>query len=442
MGVHSVEKKQLSAKGMLATIRSIFNQIPQPPRDPRGLKPEISLSDCLMSALAVFGLKFPSLLQFDENRDTDVIKHNLKHLYQVENAPDDTTMRQRLDKVDPNLIRAAFTKIFSLIQRGKVLEDYKFLGRYLLIACDGTAMFSSEAFHCGNCCEKHHKDGRVTYYHQMLAAAIVHPEEREVFPLCPEPISKADGSSKNDCEQNAMKRLLQDFKKEHPQLDVIFTEDALSAKGPYLRRIKEIGAHFIVNVNPKGNPSLFEWLKGIELQKKKVTTKNETIELQFYNGVPLNDANHDLEVNFIDCIVRDKKGKITGHFSWVTDIWVTVDNVYELSRGGRARWRIENETFNTLKNQGYQFEHNFGHGYKHLSHVFGRLIFLAFLIDQVQQRCCGLFQAALKKMKRKIRLWERLRNLFLEFYIESWADIFQWMAGNRGVRLKEFMNTS
>ena len=36
----------------------------------------------------------------------------------------------------------------------------------------------------------------------------------------------------------------------------------------------------------------------------------------------------------------------------------------------RARWKIENETFNTLKNQGYHFEHNYGHGEQHLSVVF------------------------------------------------------------------------
>jgi hypothetical protein len=349
MGVHSVEKHQLSAKGMLAKVRSTFNQIPEPPRSTRGVKSEIPLSDCLMSALAVFGLKFPSLLQFDQQCDVDIVKHNLKTLYQVERAPDDTNMRQRLDKVDPRSIRPAFTAIFSLLQRGKVLEDYKFLGEYLLIPCDGTGMFSSDCVHCENCCEKHHKDGKVTYYHQMLGAVIVHPDQREVFPLCPEPISKPDGSTKNDCEQNAMKRFLQDFKQEHPRLKVIFTEDALSAKGPYLKRIKEIGAHFIVNANPTGNASLFEWLKGIELQKKAITTKTETIELQFYNGVPINDSNHDLQVNFIDCIVKNKKGKIIGHFSWVTDISVTQDNVYELSRGGRARWKIENETYIVLR---------------------------------------------------------------------------------------------
>lgn len=441
MGIHSVEKKQLSAKGLLEKIHSTFKNIPDPPRDPRGLKPRISLSDCLMSGLAIFGMKYPSLLQFDADHDKHTVKHNLRTLYHVKDAPYDTSLRERLDVIDPQFLRSAFTAVFSLIQRGKVLEDYKFLGKYLLIACDGTGMFSSESIHCENCCEKHHKDGRVTYYHQMLGAVVVHPDQSEVFPLCPEPISKSDGSTKNDCEQNAMKRLLTDFQREHPRLEVIFTEDALSAKGPYLRRIKDIGAHFIVNVNPTGNPSLFEWLKGIKLEKKTIKTKQETIELQFYNDVPLNDANHDFSVNFIDCVVRDKKGKIT-HFSWVTDIQVTQDTVYALSKGGRSRWKIENETFNTLKNQGYQFEHSFGHGYKHLSHVFGMLMFLAFLIDQVQQRCCGLFQAALKKMGRKIRFWNQLRSLFLEFYVDTWADMFAGMIERKSMRLKDLLDTS
>lgn len=200
--------------------------------------------------------------------------------------------------MDPKALRPAFTSIFSLLQRGKVLEDYKILGKYLVIACDGTGMFSSAAVHC----EKHHKDGMITYYHQMLGAVVVHPDQKEVFPLCPEPISKADGSTKNDCEQNAMKRLLTDFQREHPHLEAIFTEDALGAKGPYLRRILEIGGHFIVNVNPTGNPSLFDWLKGILLEKKTIQTKTESIELQFCNGIPLNDANHLWPQNPVGCV--------------------------------------------------------------------------------------------------------------------------------------------
>lgn len=427
MGVHSIEKKQLSAKGILAKIRSVFSKIPEPPKDPRGLKSKIPIVDCLMSALAMFQLKFPSLLQFNQGLNDKVIQSNLQTLYGVNQAPSDTYMRERLDNIDPESLRPAFTSVFSLIQRGKVIEDYKFLGEYVLVACDGTHLFSSEKVHCSNCCEKHHKDGRITYYHQMLAGVLIHPDQSEVFPFCPEPISKSDGNTKNDCEQNATSRFLEDFHKEHPRLKVIFTMDALSSKGPYLRPIIAMGAHFIVGVNPTGNPSLFEWLKGIKLETKTIKTKKEIIELKFYNKIPLNDANHDLEVNFIDCLVKDLKGKIIGHFSWITDILVTEENVHQLSRGGRARWKIENETFNTLKNQGYNFEHNYGHGYQHLSHVFGILMFLAFFLDQVQQRCCGLFQAAVKKAKSRARFWRRQQSIFTELYIASWEDLFLWM---------------
>ena len=224
MGIHAIEKRQLSAKGMLEKIRSAFEKIPEPPRSTRGLKSNISAADCLidllhnqgsvdfsvllsrflsqirgvisttsilphefdskigqnnpktrrtlgyarglMSGLAVFGLKFPSLLQFDSGLDDPVIKHNLQTLYKVKEAPCDTYMREKLDQVDPRSLRPAFTSIFSLLQRGKILEDYRFLDKYLLVPCDGTGLFSSNAIHCENCCEKHHKDGEITYYHQ------------------------------------------------------------------------------------------------------------------------------------------------------------------------------------------------------------------------------------------------------------------------------------
>jgi hypothetical protein len=427
MGIHSVEKKQLSARGMLVKVRSVFSQIPEPIRDTRGLKSKIPLVDCLMSGLAVFGLKFPSLLQFDQGLDDDTIKHNLKTLYGVENAPCDTYMRERLDAVDPQLLRPAFTGLFSLMQRGKVVEDYKFLDGYVLAACDATGLFSSEQIHCSNCCEKHHKDGRISYYHQMLAGVLIHPDHKEVFPFCPEPISKPDGSTKNDCEQNAFRRFLEHFHREHPQLQVIFTNDALSSKAPYIRPIINMGAHFIFGVNPTGNPSLFEWLKGVKFTTHQIKTKKEVIELKFFNGVPLNDSNHDLEVNFIDCIVKNTAGKVIGHFSWVTDIVVTIDNVYQLSRGGRARWKVENETFNTLKNQGYNFEHNYGHGHQHLGHVLAILMFLAFFIDQIQQHSCGLFQAAVKKAGSRARFWKRQQSIFTELYVPSWEDLFFWV---------------
>src|SRR5215470_2101030 len=89
---------------------------------------------------------------------------------------------------------------------------------------------------------------------------------------------------------------------------------------------------------------------------------------QFASDIPLNASHAALRVNFLECWEWD--GDQVHHFSWVTDLRMTKGTVYQLMRGGRARWRIENETCNTLKNQGYHFEHNYGHGYQHLSVVF------------------------------------------------------------------------
>ena|SRR5579871_4114805 len=89
---HPKEKKALSMKGLLANIRDIFSKIP------RAVKRQtISLTDCLMSALAMFGMKSPSLLAFDGPKLGDTIRHNLQTLYEVTNPPSDTHMREVLD---------------------------------------------------------------------------------------------------------------------------------------------------------------------------------------------------------------------------------------------------------------------------------------------------------------------------------------------------------
>ena len=117
-----------------------------------------------------------------------MIRSNLKSLYGVKRAPSDTALRERLDTVDPQVLRQAFKRLFSVLQRGKGLEGFTYLDGHYLLSVDGTGYFSSSTVHCANCCEKHHRDGRTTYYHQILGAVLVHPEQREVFPLAPEPI--------------------------------------------------------------------------------------------------------------------------------------------------------------------------------------------------------------------------------------------------------------
>jgi hypothetical protein len=100
-------------------------------------------------------------------------------------------------------------------------------------------------------------------------------------------------------------------------------------------------------------------------------------------------------------------------------------NAFHLMRGGRARLKIENETFNTLKNQGYNFEHNYGHGEQHLSAVFAMLMMLAFWVDHAQQLCCALFLAVWAKLGSKRLSWERMRALFYTYALASMRQLFE-----------------
>ena len=260
----------------------------------------------------------------------------------------------------------------------------------------------------------------------MLVGVLIHPTRREVLPVMLEPIQRADGVAKNDCERNAAKRLLNQLHQDYPQMHFTITEDALSPNAPHIRELLKHKYHFILGVKPGDHAYLFEHV-ALTRQTGR-TTEYEVQEgktlhrFSFINGVPLNQSSPDLLVNFVE-YWEIKAGK-TQHFSWVTDFTITRVNVMQIMRGGRARWKVENETFNTLKNQGYHFEHNFGHGEHHLAVVFAQLMMLAFLVDQIQQLGDELFQAVLRKTKRLIRVRERMRAFFDTLEFNSLAELY------------------
>ena len=417
-------RKSLSAPGLLSEVRRCFEAIKDDTVG-RGF----ALVDYLMSGLAVFGLKYPSLLQFDEGRADAVVASNLRTLYGIDKAPSDTALRERLDAVDPAALRGAFRRVLHLLQRGKGLDSFHWWAGHYLLSVDGTGYFYSDRVHCEQCCQTQHRDGRVSYYHQLLGAVLVHPEQRVVLPLAPEPITRADGAQKNDCERNAAKRLLADVRREHPHLKLIVVEDALAANGPHIRLLQSLKMRYILGVKPGDHTFLFNWLATTPgVNTAEFTDKDGVVHrFRYLHGAPLNETHFDLTVNVLDYEEQRPSGK-TQRFTWVTDIPLHQDNLLRIMRGARARWKIENETFNTLKSQGYHFEHNFGHGYQHLSTVFAYLMMLAFLIDQVQQQCCGLFQAALAQQGRKRYFWEKLRSFFFTWLLPDWETLYRALA--------------
>jgi hypothetical protein len=416
----------LSASGMLLIAKSLFQKIKCQINGNR--KTPITLTDCIMSALAMFSLKYPSLLSFNEDcNNSVVVKNNMSVLYGVKHVPSDTYMRERIDIVDPEAVRKPFKKIFSEAQRGKVLEQFEYLNGYYLASGDATGMFASTTVNCENCCVKEHQNGGKTYYHQMFCVSIVHPKQKTVIPFAPEPIMKSDGMTKNDCEFNAAQRWIKAFRKDHPHIKIIFLADGISSKGPYIKALVAGKMCYILGAKPGDHKALFKFVEGVCEEYKYRGRDGKIHHYRYMNNVPLNDSNPDILVNFLDYTETSAKGKVQ-RFTWVTNILITKENIHEIMIGGRTRWKIENETFNTLKNQNYQFEHNFGHGNKNLSTVFAMLMMLAFLIDQIQEFCDHFFQQALRKKKRKQYLWRALFGLFANYKISSWEDVWKAIA--------------
>jgi hypothetical protein len=123
-------RKHLSADALFHLVRSGFATLP----DSRGDDGDISLTDALLAAFAMFSLKAPSLLAFDKER----AEGNLHTIYGIERVPCDTHMREILDPLSPKGLRPVFTSVFRQLQRGQALEEMMFLDGHYLLALDGT----------------------------------------------------------------------------------------------------------------------------------------------------------------------------------------------------------------------------------------------------------------------------------------------------------------
>ncbi|MDB5306045.1 MAG: hypothetical protein JWO38_247 [Gemmataceae bacterium] len=436
MGLPSPRTRtNLTADARYALVRTTFDAVP----DHRAATADVPLGDALMAAFALFALKDPSLLAFDRRRHDPA--DNFRTIFGIRHVPCDTRMRDILDPVDPvdpAALRPCFRDIFRRLQRGKVLDGFGYLGGRYLISLDGTNSFSTttDGIHCPECLVQKDASGAVTHRHKLLGAAVVHPDRREVLPLAPEPIVNGDGGAKNDCERNATRRWLRGFRRDHPRLPVVVVEDDLAANAPHVRDLGAARAGYIITVRPGDHTYLFAAVAAAEAAGRGAvwtTVDPPTGVIRHYRvqrGLPLNESNPDVAVGVLEYWEVSPTGDVRV-FSWITDQELTAGTVYDVMRGGRARWKIENETFHTLKNQGYQLGHNYGHGKQHLSTVLAVLMVLAFLVDQCQQLGCPVFRAARAARARcgcRRDLWVWVRALFDLFRVGSTGALLRALA--------------
>lgn len=381
--------------------------------DERGRNKSYELADIWGSCFAMFSLKSPSLLAFEERLAQEEV--NNRSVYHLRTIPSDSQLRNILDKIADSSWDKLYPCLLHRLEKTGKLNGYYQWGKRLLISIDGTRSFSSKKIHCPCCLTQKDKKGQVTYGHGLLSAVVVCPERQAVFPMAHEPLSKQDGETKNDCELNAVKRLLVKLQTHYSDKKFLFVEDALYANAPHIEQLLAMDAQHIIGVKPESHTCLFSQVKRAAQTgklKTKVLTNSKKQVQEIYRYVPnlrLNQA-HNIRVNRVS-YERWENGKRTPLFTWITNRNVSVRNVDKIAQMGRSRWKIENKTFNTLKNQSYKFEHNYGHGKQFLAHNFALLMLLVFLADQIQQACCRHFQQAWKCSKTKVKLWERIRAI-------------------------------
>jgi Transposase DDE domain len=419
---------------LMKTLSDEFERLP----DHRRANTSYDLADVLRSAFAMFSLKSPSLLAFREQTKPE--RQNLQAIYHIGAIPSDTQMRATLDPVSPLPLRTLFATLFAILCEAGVIKQYHYWQGHVIVSIDGVEHFSSAKIHCDHCTTRTLRNATTAYHHSGLAAVLVHPAHEEVFPLDFEAVLKPDGARKNDCERNAAKRLCAALYERYGDLQILLVEDALYANAPHIRQITSYNWKYVLNVKPDSHHSLEKQFAGRQARGQvKERWQRDAQGVQHYfawtNDLCLCDSALDVKVNYLLYEQTDKQGRVK-RWTWITNLGLRASTVERVMRAGRGRWKIENETFNTLKNQGYHFEHNYGHGYLNLATVLALLMLLAFTVDQIQQHCWKLFRQVRAGLRTKAKVWDSLRSLFKVLCFRTMTALYRQMAYQYDIQLK------
>ena len=282
-----------------------------------------------------------------------------------------------------------------------------------------------------------------------MTPVIVAPEKKQVINLEPEFIRKQDGKTKQDCENAAIKRwLLRNPVKDKKQKITLLGDD-LYSRQPICELAMKQGYNFIFVALASSHKSLYEWLEFLENNGEVVkgqVRKYQKNKLLYYrykyvNNVPLRETEPSLMVNWYEVEIYDKvKNKVIYRNSFITNHQLNDEKMEKIITSGRTRWKVENEGNNLLKNQGYNLEHNFGHGQENLSEILLALNLLSFLFHNVLELVNELYQKARRKLEKRKTFFNDIRALVKYEWFENWSELLVYIISEG--KQKKFINTS
>ena len=423
----------LSFQQLIGNLRDQFTDLPDQRKGSNHQTYE--MIDAGLSAFSVFFMQSPSFLDYQSRMQELQGSNNAQSLFGVHRIPSSNQIRNLLDPVAPTHLYPLLVQTGSQLKAQGYLDDYRVLNHQLLVALDGTDTFSSEKIQCPCCRQQTLKNGKTLHRHTAVTPVVVAPGQSKVIPLPPEFVQPQDGEEKQDCEVAAGKRWLSQWGSTYSPWGVTLLGDDLYCHQPFCQAALAEGFEFLLVCKPDSHSLLYEWVADFERNEQVPACQHQYREkgkrlnahYRYLNDLPLRDGPDALTVNWCEVTVTDVKGKVLYHNAWATSHRISPHNVADIVAAGRARWKVENENNNVLKNRGYQLGHNFGHGQQHLSNLLVSMALLAFLmhtaLEWIDQRYRQLRQ---QPFSRKA-FFEHLRTLVLFLPFDSWDHLMAFM---------------
>jgi len=395
----------------------------------RGQPHRYSMADIGLAAFSVFFMQSPSFLAHQRALAAGSGRSNCQTLLGMSAIPSDNHIRQMLDGNSPATFDGLFLRAVDTVAAAGGLAAFQRLDGRLLVALDGTEHFRSRKIACPACSRRQRADGGTEFFHAFLGASLVAPGHTQVLPLAPEFITPQDGAEKQDCERAAAKRWLAKHGTGLARFRPVYLGDDLYACQPIVSAIRQAGGSFILTCKPSSHKIIAEYLAGVRLDEHRHAVvqrgKRSTYLYRWLNQVPLRDGQDAITVNWLSVEIFDAKQKRTYHNTFVTDLPVTADTVADLAAAGRARWKIENETFNVLKTDGYNLEHNFGHGKLTLASLLVTLNLLAFAFHTAASLAVLAWRQAAAARGPRYSFFEYLRNATIFIVFQDWDSLLR-----------------
>jgi len=394
-----------------------------------------SMADIGLSAFSLFFMQSESFLAYQRELEAGRKTSNCHSLFGMTAIPTDNHIRSMLDPVHPAHLQPAFDQALGILRQHGGLAPFQRLGGRVLIALDGTEYFCSQKLGCPQCLTRRRANGKVESYHAMLAATLVAPGHAMALPLMPEFIAPQDGAEKQDCERNAARRWLAAHGGRAKALRPVYLGDDLFACQPIADAITAAGGDFLLTAKPASHKALYDFMQGAEFDEHAVTQKTNgkrlTYRFRWFEGAPLRDAHDAVLVNWVGVTITDAKGHVTYDNAFVTSLPITRDTVAEIVACARARWKIENESFNVLKSNGYHLEHNFGHGKQNLAMMFAAMNLLAFALHTICDALEQLWINARTAKRARTRFFEHIRTITAYLVFPNWTTLMQTLIDSK-----------